>query len=140
MAVGPVEYVILGFPENQFTGEIVPELAKLIENGTVRILDLVFVTKDAEGDVAVIEFDEHEGLVAFAELEGEVGGLIGQEDIDHATADLPPNSSIALLVWEDVWATPFMEAVRRAGGEVLEGARIPHELIVVALEGVESGT
>ena len=140
MAVGPVEYVILGFPENQFTGEIVPELAKLIENGTVRILDLVFVTKDAEGDVAVIEFDEHEGLVAFAELEGEVGGLIGQEDIDHATADLPPNSSIALLVWEDVWATPFMEAVRRAGGEVLEGARIPHELIEVALEGVESGT
>ena len=140
MAVGPVEYVILGFPENQFTGEIVPELAKLIENGTVRILDLVFVTKDAEGDVAVIEFDEHEGLVAFAELEGEVGGLIGQEDIDHATADLPPNSSIALLVWEDVWATPFMEAVRRAGGEVLEGARIPHELIAVALEGVESGT
>jgi len=140
MAVGPVEYVILGFPENQFTGEIVPELAKLIENGTVRILDLVFVTKDAEGDVAVIEFDEHEGLVAFAELEGEVGGLIGQEDIDHATADLPPNSSIGLLVWEDVWATPFMEAVRRAGGEVLEGARIPHELIVVALEGVESGT
>ena len=137
MAVGPVEYVILGFPENQFTGEIVPELAKLIENGTVRILDLVFVTKDAEGDVAVIEFDEHEGLVAFAELEGEVGGLIGQEDIDHATADLPPNSSIALLVWEDVWATPFMEAVRRAGGEVLEGARIPHELIQVALEGVE---
>jgi hypothetical protein len=137
MAVGPVEYVILGFPENQFTGEIVPELAKLIENGTVRILDLVFVTKDAEGDVAVIEFDEHEGLVAFAELEGEVGGLIGQEDIDHATADLPPNSSIALLVWEDVWATPFMEAVRRAGGEVLEGARIPHELIAVALEGVE---
>ena len=140
MAVGPVEYVILGFPENQFTGEIVPELAKLIENGTVRILDLVFVTKDAEGDVAVIEFDEHEGLVAFAELEGEVGGLIGQEDIDHATADLPPNSSIGLLVWEDVWATPFMEAVRRAGGEVLEGARIPHELIAVALEGVESGT
>jgi hypothetical protein len=140
VAVGPVEYVILGFPENQFTGEIVPELAKLIENGTVRILDLVFVTKDAEGDVAVIEFDEHEGLVAFAELEGEVGGLIGQEDIDHATADLPPNSSIALLVWEDVWATPFMEAVRRAGGEVLEGARIPHELIQVALEGVESGT
>ena len=140
MAVGPVEYVILGFPENQFTGEIVPELAKLIENGTVRILDLVFVTKDAEGDVAVIEFDEHEGLVAFAELEGEVGGLIGQEDIDHATADLPPNSSIALLVWEDVWAMPFMEAVRRAGGEVLEGARIPHELIEVALEGVESGT
>ena len=140
MAVGPVEYVILGFPENQFTGEIVPELAKLIENGTVRILDLVFVTKDAEGDVAVIEFDEHEGLVAFAELEGEVGGLIGQEDIDHATADLPPNSSIALLVWEDVWATPFMEAVRRAGGEVLEGARIPHELIEFALEGVESGT
>jgi hypothetical protein len=140
VAVGPVEYVILGFPENQFTGEIVPELAKLIENGTVRILDLVFVTKDAEGDVAVIEFDEHEGLVAFAELEGEVGGLIGQEDIDHATADLPPNSSIALLVWEDVWATPFMEAVRRAGGEVLEGARIPHELIEVALEGVESGT
>jgi Family of unknown function (DUF6325) len=132
IVAGPAEYVILGFPGNDFTGEIAPELVKLVDSGTIRVLDLVFVAKDADGDVLVVEFDEHEGLAAFAEIDGEVGGLIGAEDIEHATADLPPNSSLALLVWEDCWAAPFMEAVRRAGGEVLEGARIPPELMADA--------
>jgi hypothetical protein len=129
IVAGPAEYVILGFPGNDFKGEIAPELVKLVDSGTIRVLDLVFVAKDADGDVLIVEFDEHEGLAAFAEIDGEVGGLIGTEDIEHATADLPPNSSIALLVWEDLWAAPFVEAVRRAGGELLEGARIPAELL-----------
>jgi len=111
-----------------------------VESGTIRILDLVFVAKDADGDLLVVEYDDDEGLSAFAEIDGEVGGLISPEDIDHATADLPPNSSIALLIWEDRWAAPFVDAVRRAGGEVLEGARIPHELLEPALMTVEAGS
>jgi hypothetical protein len=133
MTVGPVEYIIVGFPGNQFNGEVAPELAKLIESGTIRIIDLVFIAKDGDGNVAVIEFDEHEALVAFSELDGEIGGVIGDQDIAHAAAGLEPNSSAALLVWEDLWAAPFVDALRGSGGVLLEGGRIPHELIEPAV-------
>lgn len=138
MTVGPVEYIIVGFPGNEFNGQIAPELAKLIESGTIRIIDLVFMTKDADGKVAVVEFDEHEALAPFAELEGEVGGIISQDDIEHAAVDLQPNTSAALLIWEDVWATPLVEALRDSGGVLIEGSRIPHDLIEDALVGLSS--
>ncbi|HLN15405.1 MAG TPA: DUF6325 family protein [Acidimicrobiales bacterium] len=138
MAIGPVEYLVVGFPENKFTGEIAPELAKLIDSGIVRILDLVFVGKDADGNVAVFEFDQLEELAPFSDLEGEIGGLLSQEDIEHAAAALDPNSSAALLIWEDTWAAPFVEACRRAGGVLVEGARIPHEVIQEAFDALPS--
>jgi uncharacterized protein DUF6325 len=128
MTIGPVEYIIVGFPGNQFTGEIAPALADLIENKTIRILDLVFIAKDADGDVLAFEFDQHEGLAAFAQLQGDIGGVISNDDIAYASAMLEPNNSAALLVWEDVWATPFAEAVRKSGGVLIEGSRIPHEI------------
>jgi hypothetical protein len=136
--IGPVEYLIVAFPDNQFNGEIAPALADLVESGTIRILDLVFVTKDADGNVAVVEFDEHDGLRAFAEIDGEVGGVVSHEDIDHATHDLPANSSAAVLVWEDVWATPFAEAMRDSGAVLIEAARIPHDLIEPLVAELES--
>jgi hypothetical protein len=129
MAIGPVEYIIVGFPGNRFRGEIAPELAKLVNSGTIRILDLIFISKDADGTVTAFEFDQLEELAPFADVDGEVGGLISPEDVEHAASLLEPNSSEALLVWEDTWATPFVEAVRRADGVLLEGARIPRELI-----------
>jgi hypothetical protein len=129
MAVGPVEYIILGFPGNDFNGGVAPALAKLIESNTIRLLDLLFVGKDAAGDVLVIEFDELETLAAFAGLEGEVGGIISDEDVAHVAASLEPNTSAALLIWEDVWATEFAVAVRESGGVVLEGARIPYDIV-----------
>ena len=138
MAIGPVEYIIVGFPGNQFNGEIAPELAKLVESGTIRLLDLVFITKDADGNTAAVEVEDHEDLAIFANLDGEVGGLISDEDIEYAAEDLEPNSSAALLIWEDVWATPFVEAMRNSGGVLLEGARIPHDLIEAA-QGVLEG-
>ena len=133
MAIGPVEYIIVGFPGNNFSGEIVPELVALVESGTVRILDLIFIGKDADGSVVAFEIDELDALTEFAGLDTDVGGLISPEDIEHAAAALEPNSSAALLIWEDLWAAPFAEAVRRADGVLLEGARIPHELIAPAL-------
>ena len=129
MAIGPVEYIVVGFPGNNFTGEIAPALAKLIESKTIRLLDLLFVGKDADGNVLAIEFDELEELAAFAGLEGEVGGIISDDDIAHVADALEPNSSAALLIWEDVWATEFAVAVRDSGGVLLEGARIPYEIV-----------
>ncbi len=133
MTIGPVEYIIVGFPGNKFTGEIAPELIALVESGTVRVLDLIFIGKDTDGSIVSFEIDELDELVGFGGLEGEVGGLISPEDIEYAADALEPNSSAALLIWEDVWAAPFAEAVRRSNGVLLEGARMPHELIAPLL-------
>jgi Family of unknown function (DUF6325) len=138
MAVGPVEYVVLGFPGNQFRGEVAPELAKLIDSGTIRVLDLVFIAKDADGNVVSFEFDQLDELAPFAAMDAEVGGLVSPEDIEHAAALLEPNSSAALLIWEDLWATPLVEALRRADGVLLEGARIPHDLIQAVFDELPS--
>jgi hypothetical protein len=133
VSIGPVEYILIGFPGNNFHGEIAPALARLIKNGTVRIIDLVFIGKDSEGNAVTIEFDQLEELAPFAELDGEVGGLISEEDVAYAAAGLEPNSSALLIVWEDTWATELAEAVWKADGVVLEGARIPHDLVEAAM-------
>ena len=133
MSVGPVEYLILGFPGNKFSGQIVPELAKLIDGGLIRIIDLTFISKDAAGEVTVVEYDAVEELAAFAGLDAEIGGILSDEDIAYAADSLEPNSSAAMLIWEDTWAGPFAAAVRDADGVILEGARIPREIIEQAM-------
>ena len=129
MTVGPVEYIIVGFPGNEFNGEIAPELIALVESNTVRILDLAFIGKDADGTVVFFEVDELDGVAGFGGLDADVGGIISPEDLQYAAAALEPNSSAALLIWEDVWAAPFAEALYKSNGVLIEGARIPHELI-----------
>ncbi len=133
MTTGPVEYIIVGFPGNQFNGEIAPELIKLVESGTVKILDLIFIGKDADGNVLSFEIDDLDELAGFGDLDGEVGGLISPEDIEFAASTLEPDSSAALLIWEDLWAAPFAEAVWKSGGVLIDGARIPRALIEPAL-------
>ena len=135
MAIGPVEYIIIQFPGNQFKGEIAPALADLIANKTVRIVDLVFILKDADGNVVWDEYDagENGDGFGFAHLDGEAG-LLNEDDILTAAEVMDPNSSAALLVWEDLWAVPFAQAVRNAGGELIAGGRIPHELAQLAAD------
>ena len=89
MTAGPVSYTVVAFPGNRFNGNVAPEIEKLVANGTVRILDLVFVFKDENGDTLTLEFDQLEELAPFGDLEGEVGGLINQEDLDHVADQLP---------------------------------------------------
>jgi hypothetical protein len=132
MALGPIEYIIVGFPGNKFNGEIAPELGKLVSNGMIRVLDLVFITKDAEGNAQALEFEDHDDVQLFAALDGEVGGLISEEDIEYAASELEPSTSAALLIWEDLWAAPFVEALRASGAVLVEGARIPHDLVELA--------
>ncbi len=137
--MGPVEYIVVGFPENRFDGTIIPALADLVDQGIVKILDLVFIAKDEDGDVVGFEFEDIPGEVAaLTELEGEAGSLLSEEDIAIVAEDLAPGSSAALLVWEDVWAGPFQEAVRRCGGELIAGGRIPAVVIDAALAAVDS--
>jgi hypothetical protein len=133
MTIGPVEYIVVGFPGNKFNGEIAPELIALVESGTVRILDLIFIGKDADGSVLSFEIDELDEVAGFGDLDGEVGGLISPADVEFVASRLEPNSSAALLLWEDVWAAPFAQAVRDSGGVLVDGGRVPHEIIEPAL-------
>jgi hypothetical protein len=127
MAV-PTEYIILGFEGNHFSGEIVPEIAALVDRGMVRILDAVFLSRAPDGNLVALEIDEDEDLAVFAAIDGEIGGLIGPEDIAHAAA-IEGGSSMLLIVWENLWLAPLAGAIRRAGGSVLEGGRIPDDLV-----------
>ncbi len=133
MALGPVSYTVVAFPGNQFNGNIAPEVGKLVANGTVRILDLVFVGKDEAGDTISLEFDQLDELAAFGEIEGEVGGLVNMEDLDLVASNLPEGNSALVIVWEDLWARPLVEAMRASGGVLVESARIPADLVESAL-------
>lgn len=138
MTVGPVSYTVIAFPGNHFNGNVAPEIEKLVANGTVRVLDLVFVMKDDNGDTVSLEFDQLDELAAFGELDGEVGGLIKEEDLEHVAAQLPPGNSALAVVWEDLWATPLVEAIRGSGGVLVDSARIPADLVEDALAELAS--
>jgi Family of unknown function (DUF6325) len=134
--IGPVEYLIVAFPGNRFRGEIAPALADLVDAGTIRIIDIAFVTKDESGEVAGFELTEldpdvREGL---ENLGIEVTGLFNEGDLMAAAEELEPNSSAALLVWEDIWAKEVAQALRDAGGELLDFGRLPHEVVQAARE------
>jgi hypothetical protein len=137
MDVGPVDLLIVEFPGNQFKGEIAPALRELVTDGTVRVLDLLFVYKDADGEVGSVELA---GLgpdlePAFADLDGQLGGgLLDAEDVAQVGADLALNSSAALIVWENTWAARFVTAMRNAGAKVVDQARIPAEAVAAALD------
>jgi hypothetical protein len=134
--IGPVDYLIVAFPGNEFRGEIAPALADLVEAGTIRIIDLAFVGKDAEGNVVALELTDIDPEVreGFEKAGVEVNGLFNEEDLAAVGEELEPNSSAALLVWENVWAQNVAQAMRDAGGEVLDFDRIPHEVVQAARE------
>jgi len=134
--IGPVDYAIVAFPGNRFRGEIAPAIADLVDAGTIRIIDIAFVGKDQDGNAVAMELmeldpDVQEGL----EKAGiEVSGLLNEDDLMDAAEGLEPNSSAALLVWENVWARKVTQAMRDAGGELIAFERLPHEVVQAARE------
>jgi Family of unknown function (DUF6325) len=134
--IGPVDYAIIAFPGNRFRGEIAPAIAELVDDGTIRVIDIAFVGKDEEGTAVAMELTEldpdvQEGL----EKAGiEIGGLFNEDDLMDAADGLEPNSSAALLVWENVWARKVAQAMRDAGGELLAFERLPHDVVQAARE------
>jgi uncharacterized membrane protein len=134
--IGPVDYAVIAFPGNQFKGEIAPAIAELVENGTIRVIDIAFVGKNADGDAVAFELTELDPEVqAGLEKAGvEVGGLVNDDDLMDIAASLEPNSSAALLVWENVWARKVAQAMRDAGGELVAFERLPHDVVQAARE------
>jgi len=136
MSIGPVEYIVVAFPGNRFTGKIAPALADLVKNGTIRILDLAFVAKDADGDVVALELSDLPGEDAaeFDALGAAPAGLFNDEDLAAAGEELEPNTSAALLVWENVWAKGLADAIAGSGGELLDYDRIPRDIVQEAID------
>jgi hypothetical protein len=141
MDVDPVEYVVIEFPGNRFDGSIAPAIVDLVDRGLVRILDLLFVKKAADGTVLSFEYDELEETADFAVIDGDADGLLSDGDVSELAAGLAPNSSALFVLFEDRWASAFGKAVRDAGGELVDGGRLPHAAVVEALElaGADNG-
>lgn len=132
MSTGPVEYLVIAFPDGVVNDDIGPELADLVDKGTIRILDLVFARKDSSGEITTSEFDELDGLSELAKIDAEVGGFISDEDIAFVGADLVPGTAAAVLLVEDLWAASLSRALDRSGALLLEGARIPQDMVDAA--------
>ncbi|MFO7632003.1 MAG: DUF6325 family protein [Caldilinea sp.] len=136
--LGPVEYLVVVFEGNQFSGEIIPALSELVDNGLVRIIDLAIVSKDEEGNVLLFEASELSGEVAEAlvKLEGAHDDLLSEKDLLMVAEDLPNNSTAAAMLFENVWAARFAEAVRDANGEVLMNVRIPNHVVETVRQSI----
>jgi len=136
--LGPVDYLVVGFPADQanFSGEMASELKALIDSNTIRVLDLVMLTKGDDGSVEAAELrdaDDSE-IGELRELERDLAILLAEEDVEEIGASLEPGSAAAVLVWENTWAAPFGSAIRRSGGELVTSGRIPTQALVAAVE------
>jgi hypothetical protein len=136
--LGPVEYVVVGFPADRadFSGAMADELKKLTESGTVRVLDLLMVTKGEDGAVAVAELREHDesDLGELRSIEADLSLVLALEDVEQVGGDLAPGSAAAVLVWENTWAGPFASAIRHSGGELIGMGHIPTQALIAAAE------
>jgi hypothetical protein len=136
--LGPVDYVVVGFPADKadFSGAMADELKKLMESGTVRVLDLLLVTKDEDGTISVAELRDHDDSLVgeLRSLEADLSLMLAVEDVERIGGDLELGSAAAVLVWENTWAAPFASAVRHSGGELLAMGRIPTQALIAAAE------
>ena len=136
--LGPVDYLVVGFPADQanFSGEMASELSALIDSNTIRVLDLVILTKGDDGSVEASELrdvDDSE-VGELRELERDLAILLAEEDVEEIGASLEPGSAAAVLVWENTWAAPFGSAIRRSGGQLVTSGRIPTQALIAAVE------
>ncbi len=139
MSIGPVEYIAIAFPGNKFSGAIIPAIAELQDSGTIRVLDLVIISKDGAGNVSAIELSEAspEEQAALAVLGISGKNLLGEEDIEDIGGALDPNTTAALMIWENAWAAGFAQSLRDADGILIANGRIPAVLVE---EAMSSGT
>ncbi|MCU0301799.1 MAG: DUF6325 family protein [Candidatus Nanopelagicales bacterium] len=134
--IGPVDVALVLFEGNQFNGDVAPAIAELQNSGIVRIIDLAFVTKAADGSTGYVEATDTEVAEAFAGLADEELDLLSDEDLQGFADALEPNSSALAVVWENTWAARLATAVRDSGGEVVAQIRIPAANVAAALEAL----
>jgi hypothetical protein len=140
--MGPISYLVVEFPGSKMTGEGFPALVDLVDRGLIRIIDLVFVTKDLDGGIralALADLDQ-DGQLDLAVFEGVSSGVLDEDDHEKAGAIIEPGSSAGILVFENCWATPFAQALRAGGGELVAAGYIPHDSLAASLDAAEAST
>src|SRR3954470_11374334 len=138
--LGPVDYVVVEFPAGakNFTGEMAAELLKLVEAGTIRVVDVLILDKSEDGSVDVTEFSDIDQLGELQAIEAELAELLAADDVAHLAAAMEPGSTAGVLIWENLWAAPFASAARRSGGQVIANGRIPIQAIIASIEADEA--
>ena len=138
--LGPVDYLIVEFPAgaSNFTGEMAQELLALVDAGTIRVIDILILTKNEDGSVDAMELEDLEDLGEMQQLEAELAQMLAEEDVEYLAAAMDPGSVAGVLIWENTWAAPFASAARRAGGQLIANGRIPIQAIIAAVEADEA--
>jgi hypothetical protein len=134
--LGPVDFVVVEFPAgaSHFTGEMVNELSALVDAGTIRVLDVLILAKDADGSVEALEIDDLDAVDDLRAIETELATILAEDDVEHLAAAMEPGTVAGVLVWENRWAARFASAARRSGGQLVASGRIPIQAIIASLE------
>jgi hypothetical protein len=138
--VGPIDYALIEFPDQDPTGEVAAALIELVDSGIVRVYDILAIRKDANGSVSGFEVSDlgPEGASTFAVFAGARSGLIDDEDVAEAAGIMEPGTVAVLVVYENTWAIPFVNAAAGAGGQLVASGRIPIESVLEALDVLEA--
>jgi hypothetical protein len=140
--LGPVDYLVVEFPPDaaNFNGEMATELAKLADAGIIRILDLLILRKDEQGEIEAFEMDDLDEVSEMVHLEAEIAEILAADDVAHLAAAMENGTTAGVVVWENSWAAPFASAARRAGGQLVATGRIPIQAIIASFEAEEAST
>lgn len=138
--LGPVDYLIVEFPAgaSNFTGEMAKELLALVDAGTIRVIDVLILTKNEDGSVDAMELSDIEELGPLQAVEAQLASLLAADDVEHLAAAMDPGSTAGVLIWENLWAAPFASAARRSGGQLIATGRIPIQAIIASIEADEA--
>ena len=139
-SLGPVDYIVVEFPAgaSNFTGEMAEELIALVESGTIRVIDVLILTKNEDGTVDAMELSEIEQLGPLQAVEAQLAEFLAEEDVENLAAAIDPGSTAGVLIWENLWAAPFGAAARRSGGQLIASGRIPIQAIIASIEADEA--
>ena len=134
--LGPVDYLVVEFPAgaSNFTGEMAKELLALVDSGTIRVIDVLILTKNEDGTVEPMELSDVGELGELEAVEAQLADLLAEEDVENLAAAMDPGSIAGVLVYENLWAAPFASAMRRAGGQLIANGRIPIQALIAAVE------
>lgn len=137
--LGPIDWVVLEWDGDRPRGEdVAPIIIDLVDRGIIRLIDIAFAAKDADGAITALDLDHLGPDSAFAAFDGASSGLVDHEDLIDAGAALRPGTAAAIIVWENRWAVPIASALRRTGGQLVSTGRIPLEALLMTLEALEA--
>ena len=138
--LGPIDYLVVEFPAGakNFTGAMAEELLKLVDAGTIRVVDVLILEKNEDGSVDATELSDIDQLGDLQAVESQLAELLAADDVEHLAAAMEPGSVAGVLIWENLWAAPFASAARRSGGQLIANGRIPIQAIIASIEAEEA--